>query len=236
MPKTERTYPRPTSGARRTEPKRRCMAVPVGELKKSSMAHFQSNRATSAGADPPALSHVTVASCHTLHVCTRRLALTPEEATPATTCSACDAQLLPGEVASTNPTLGSHCCRQSQRSTSPLPPSSPRSKRSPRRSRPPAASRPRPARRRRRRPRRRRRSARPRPSPRRRAAHAGSRSRACAQVRLRACSESKCAAARALARTASVPSSCPAPLPRVVASPMTTSRSRATPSRCLTRP
>merc|ERR1712224_297731 len=41
-----------------------------------------------------------------------RLALTPEEATPATTCSACDAQLLPGEVASTNPTLGSHCCRQ----------------------------------------------------------------------------------------------------------------------------
>ena len=42
----------------------------------------------------------------------RRLDLAPEEAKSATTCSACDAQLFPDEVTSTNPTLGSHCCRQ----------------------------------------------------------------------------------------------------------------------------
>ena len=50
----------------------------------------------------------------------RRLALTKEEQSTSTTCAGCGAELLPGEVTSSNPTYGSICCKKNKVSLPPI--------------------------------------------------------------------------------------------------------------------
>ena len=49
-----------------------------------------------------------------------RLALTKEEQSTSTTCAGCGAELLPGEVTSSNPTYGSICCKKNKVSLPPI--------------------------------------------------------------------------------------------------------------------
>ncbi|EOD38734.1 hypothetical protein EMIHUDRAFT_109164 [Emiliania huxleyi CCMP1516] len=49
-----------------------------------------------------------------------KLALTKEEQSTSTTCAGCGAELLPGEVTSSNPTYGSICCKKNKVSLPPI--------------------------------------------------------------------------------------------------------------------